>query len=137
MKRILLGAALSMLGLSCQAPGERAALPPMLPEKVTPLPYAQLLTRARALASRATDASYTDSWIELEEIARGLEQTAQYLTKADDVPAKHKDTLATVSADLGKLSKELLDAATAKDVKKTTEVLQRLNKQVREMKLAD
>jgi hypothetical protein len=137
MKRVLLIGAMLLSALSCQAPGDRASLPPLLPDKVTPLPYSQLLTRARAQVARANDAFYVDNWPELEDSARGLEQTAQYLTKADDVPSKHKDTLITVSADLGKLAKELNTAASVKDVKKTTEVLQRLNSKVREMRLAD
>src|SRR5215468_1114982 len=105
MKRTLLIGLVVLSSLSCQAPGERAAMPPMLPDKVTPLPYAQLLQRSRVLVSRANDAFYVDNWAGLEEAAQGLEQTAQYLTKAEDVPAKHKDTLKTTSADLGKLAK--------------------------------
>lgn len=122
---------------SCQvAPGERP-LPPPLPEKVTALPYAQLLQRARTQVSRANDAFYVDNFVELEDSARGLEQTANYLLKADDVPAKHKDTLATMSADLGKLSKELAEAAAAKDTKKINVVMARLQSKVRDMRLGD
>jgi hypothetical protein len=108
-----------------------------VPDKVTPLPYSQLLTRARTLVARANEAYYVDHWVDIEDAARGLEQTAHYLAKAEDVPAKHKDTLATVSADLGKLSKSLLDSASVKDVKKINEVLGKLNNKVREMRLAD
>ncbi|MFQ3592774.1 MAG: hypothetical protein SNJ82_06225 [Gemmataceae bacterium] len=122
---------------ACQTGPERASAPPPLPEKVTAMPYATLLVRARQLATAATDASYVDDWIRLDEAARGLEQTAAYLAKADDVPAKHRDNLAVASADLRKLAQELLAAATAKDVKKTTEVLTRVNTKVREMRLAD
>jgi hypothetical protein len=137
MKRMLLIGAVTLPVLACTVPADRAPLPPMLPDRVTPLPYAGLLQRARALVSRANDAFYVDNWGELEEAARGLEQTAQYLAKAEDVPTKHKDTLATLSADLGKLSKSLHDAATVKDVKKTTEVMARLSSKVREMRLGD
>jgi hypothetical protein len=137
MKRIILmGAALIPL-LSCQVPGDRAAMPRMLPDEVTPRPYAQLLERAKALVLRANDAFYVDNWSDLEEAARGLEQTAAYLAKADDVPAKHKDTLKTTSADLGKLARQLREAAVAKDVKKTTEIMGKLQVKVREMRLSD
>jgi hypothetical protein len=137
MKRILLiGAALIPL-LSCQVPGERTAMPRMLPDEVTPRPYAQLLERAKALVLKANDAFYVDNWSDLEEAARGLEQTAQYLAKAEDVPAKHKDTLKTTSADLGKLGRMLREAAVAKNVKKSTDVLAKLQVKVREMRLAD
>jgi len=137
MKRILLiGAALIPL-LSCQVPGERSAMPRMLPDEVTPRPYAQLLERSRSLVAKANDAFYVDNWSDLEEAARGLEQTAQYLAKAEDVPAKHKDTLKTLSADLGKLARVLHEAATAKDVKRATDVMGKLQVKVREMRLAD
>jgi hypothetical protein len=136
MKRnLLFGAVVLPLLLSCQVPGERVAMPPMLPEKVTPLPYAQLLQRAKALVAKANDAFYVDNWGELEDAARALEQTAQYLAKADDVPAKHKDTLAELSRDFGQLSKALREAAMAKDVKKTTAVMAKLQVKVREMRL--
>jgi hypothetical protein len=133
---LLLGAFL-LPALSCQVPAERSALPTMLPEKVTPLPYGQLLTRARVLVSRANDAFYVDNWVELEDAARGLEQTALYLSRADDVPAKHKDTLATTSADLAKLAKALRETASAKDVKKATDIMGKLQVLVRRMRLAD
>lgn len=133
MKRSLLGAVL--LGLSaCQTPAERTPLPP-LPEKVTSIPYAELLTRARTQASQANDAFYVDRWNDLEDTAKGLEQTARYLARSDDVPAKHKDTLAVAAADLGKLATSLREAASARDVKKATEVLQRINLKVRELRL--
>jgi hypothetical protein len=137
MKRMLLIGALTLPILACTAPGDRAALPPLLPDKVTPLPYSQLHQRALALVSRANDAFYLNNWGDLEEAARGLEQTAQYLARAEDVPAKHKDTLATLSADLGKLSKSLREAATVRDVKKTEELMSQLHRKVRAMRLGD
>jgi hypothetical protein len=138
MKRTLLFSASLLALAACQvAPDQRAALPPPLPDKVTPQPYGQLLQRARAQASRATEAFYVDNWAELEDACRGLEQTAQYLAKAEDVPTKHRDTLTAYSGDLGKQAKSLRDAATAKDVKKTTDLLSRIHAKVREMRLSD
>jgi hypothetical protein len=137
MKRILLIGTFLVPLLSCQVPGERTAMPRMLPDEITPRPYAQLLERARTLVLKANDAFYVDNWSDLEEAARGLEQTAQYLARADDVPTKHKDTLKTTSADLGKLARLLREAAVAKDVKRATEVLGKLQVKVREMRLAD
>jgi len=135
MKRIWLTLVLLTM-CSCQVPGERSALPP-LPEKVTSLPYAELLTRARLQASQANDSFYVDRWNELEDAARGLEQTARYLAKADDVPAKHKDTLPVTATDLGKESAALREAAGGRDVKKTTDILQRINLKVRELRLSN
>jgi len=122
---------------ACQSGPDRASLPGPLPEKVTVQSYSSLLERARKYATVATEASHVDDWLRLDESAKGLEQTAAYLIKADDVPAKHKDNLAIVSADLRKLAKELSGAATAKDVNKTTDVLTRLNNKVREMRIGD
>jgi hypothetical protein len=137
MRRILLIGAFLLPTLSCQAPGERPALPPMLPDKVSPRPYSELLERARAQVSRAQDQFYVDNWADLEESGRGLEQTAQYLAKAEDVPAKHRDTLAVLSADLGKQSKALREAAVARDPEKAKKVMAQLHSKVREMRLGD
>lgn len=137
MKRMMIWVAILAALASCQSgPDQRTPLPP-LPEKISPMPYARLLERARSLSKQATEAFYVDNWGDLEEAARGLEQTAQYLIKAEDVPGKHRDTLSTMSADLGKLSKELREAAVAKDVKKTTDILTKIQVQVREMRLSE
>jgi len=139
MRRLLLmGGLLLLPTASCVMPdSSRSALPPPLPDRVTAMPYGQLLQRARVQAGRANESFYVDNWADVEDAARGLEQTAQYLIKADDVPAKHKDTLATASGDLGKLSKALVAAAQAKDSKKTNTLMARINAKVREMRLAD
>jgi hypothetical protein len=133
MQRILLGGCLLMVA-ACQMPAERVPLAP-LPEKVTALPYAELLTRARLQASQANDAFYVDKWAELEEAAKGLEQTARYLARADDVPPKHKDTLSEAARQLGQEAAKLREAAVAKDEKKVTTALQRIQLKVRELRL--
>jgi len=135
MKKIVLLGLLLLGASACQSPGERAPLTP-LPEKVISLRYAELLTRARTQAAQANDAFYVDRWAELEELARGLEQTARYMLKAEDVPAKHKDTLPVAASDLGKYALSLREAAAVKDVKKATEALQRINLKVRELRLS-
>lgn len=139
MRRTLPIAAVMLALAACTAGPEtqRSALPPPLPDKVTSLPYGALLERARAQATKATEVSLLDDWAGLEEAARALEQTAKYLAKADDVPAKHKDTYVTTAGDLGKLADELRQAAAAKDAKKATEALTKINTKVREMRLAD
>src|SRR5438067_8707942 len=136
MKRALWigsGSLLLMLA-ACQAPPERAALTP-LPEDSPPLPYAELLTRARYQATLATEAFYVDKWPEVEDAARGLEQTARFLPKAQDVPPKQKDALPVVSGDLSKEAGRLLEAARSKDVKQTNDALQRVQLVVHELRL--
>src|SRR3954452_17462755 len=88
-----------LLSLSaCQVPPER--LPPELPESIGPRPYAELLTRARSQAKVATEAFYLDRWGDIEDAARGLEQTARYLSSAEEAPVKHRSVLVTMSKEL-------------------------------------
>src|SRR5262245_66546599 len=123
MKRVLLCAATLMALVSCQnGPESRTAPLTPLPEKVTPIPYGRLLERARTQTKQATEAFYVDNWSDLEDAERGLEQTAQYMVKAEDVPAKHKDTLATTRGELGKLEKGQEEAEKEKDGEETTGV---------------
>jgi hypothetical protein len=134
MKRLLLVMSVGAALCGCQLPADRSALRP-LPDEVQPLPYAELLTRARAQASLATEAFYVNRWNDLEEAAHGLEVTARYLPKAEDVPAANRDSLGVVSGDLGKEAINLRDAAKAQDVKKTNEVLRLVNLKIRELRL--
>ncbi|HEX5272947.1 MAG TPA: hypothetical protein VFW33_20765 [Gemmataceae bacterium] len=133
MKRVLC-LALICLSAGCVAPGERTPLK-MLPDDSPPLPYAELLTRARAQANAAIDASYVDNWTELEDAARGLEQTAKFLPRSVELPAKQKDVVPVVAGDLGKEAGTLREAAKAKDVEKTTASLTRIQQTVRKLRL--
>jgi hypothetical protein len=136
MKRTLRMAsgALLLLLTACQMPEERAALTP-LPDDAAPLPYAELLTRARYQSTLATEAFYVDKWTEVEDAARGLQQTARFLPKAQDVPARQKDALPVVSGDLSKDAGRLLEAARAKDVKEANDALQQVQLVVHELRL--
>jgi hypothetical protein len=108
-----------------------------LPENSGPLPYAELLTRARAQAMSATEAFTVDRWSEVAESATGLEQTARFLAKAEDVPANRKDILPRVSSQLAEESRKLGEAASLKKEKEVTDSLQRINLMVRELRLAN
>jgi hypothetical protein len=134
MFRILLVSAAAATLCGCQLPGDRASLRP-LPEEVQPIPYAELLTRARSEASIATEAFYVNRWNDLEEAAHRLEVTARYFPKAEDVPQANKDSLTVVSGDLGKEAVNLREAAKTQDVKKTNEIIQRVTLKIREMRL--
>ncbi len=125
---------LLLLLAACQAPDERAALTP-LPDDAPPLPYAELLTRARYQSTLATEAFYVDKWTDVEDAARGLQQTARFLPKAQDVPARQKDALPVVSGDLSKDAGRLLEAARAKDVKEANDALQQVQLVVHELRL--
>jgi hypothetical protein len=134
MKRLLLVGCLTLSACGCQLPPERVPLQ-RLPENGPPLPYAELLTRARAQATFATESFYVNRWSDLEDAAKGLEQTARFLARADDVPARQKDVLPVVSGDLGKEAGKLREAAVAKDVKQANDILQRVHLKVRELRL--
>ena len=137
MKRLLLPAMVLFLLLTgCQLPPERVPLQ-RLPENGPPLPYAELLTRARAQAMAGTEAFYRDKWTEVEDAAKALEQTARFLAKAEEVPAKNKDNLTELSGDLAKEANKLKEAAAAKKIDETNEALKRINAKVRALRLAD
>jgi hypothetical protein len=120
--------------VGCQSPAERLPIN-RLPDDSPPLPYAELLTRARMQASAANEAFYVNRWSDLEEAAQGLEQTARFLPKATEVPAAQKEKLPDRASNLGKEAGKLRQVAQAKDVPKANEALQRVNLQVRELRL--
>jgi hypothetical protein len=135
MRRVFLVACLLAAG-SCQVPPERVPVQ-RLPENGPPLPYAELLTRARAQATYATEAFYVNHWTDLEEAARGLEQTARFLTRAEDVPANRKAQLPEASTALAKEADKLRDAAAKQNDKDANAALQRIHLMVRDLRLAD
>ena len=118
----------------CVAPVDRVPLRP-LAEDAPAQPYAELLTRARAQASAANETFYLDAWADLEEYARGLEQTARFLGRAIDVPASHKEKLVAEAADLEKEARQLREAAKAHEPKQANEVMRRINLKVRELRI--
>jgi hypothetical protein len=130
-------AALAALA-GCQAPEQvqRQPLPPLI-EDGTPRRYTDLLDRVRYQASYATEAFYKNRWVEVEDTARGLEQSARLLARSEEVPGRQKETLAVVTADLGKEAKQLLDAAHNKDAAAVNGALQRLNLKVRALRLEE
>jgi hypothetical protein len=130
---VILSAAL-LLAAGCALPQERAPLRP-LPEDARPLPYAELLTRARTQATVATEAFYVNRWMDVEDAARGLEQTARFLPKSEDVPPAQKNLLTGVSDELKKEAANLTKAAQAKDEKEVNNVLQRIHLAVRKLRL--
>ncbi len=133
MKRLLLFASLFLFLTGCQMPTDR--LPPPLREDGQPVFYSDLLTRARAQARVANEVFYTDKWNDLEDAARGLQQTAKFLPKAEDTPRSHKDIVPKVARELGSEADKLYKAALAKDAKEGTAIMTRIQLLVRELKL--
>jgi hypothetical protein len=132
MKRVLLtGSLLLLLWPACIVP-EREPLR-LLPEDHGPVPYTDLSARARLQATVAMEAYYVDKWTDIEDAARGLEQTARFLQKAPDVPEKQKDRLPKLCDDLAKEAVLLRDNAKEKNSKKVHESMTRVQSLVREL----
>jgi hypothetical protein len=133
MYRTLLPCLLLLALSGCALPPERQALKP-LPENGPPQPFLELIGRARTQASVANEAFYVNNWVELEDAAKALELTAHALSKASEVPARHKDKLELEASDLSQQAIVLRDAAKAKEVKQANEVLQRIHLKIRELR---
>lgn len=122
-----------LMSAGCQLPPERLPVRP-LPDDSPPLPYAELLTRARLQSTTANEAFYVNNWGELEDAARGLSQTARFLPRAIEVPEALKNKLSEESKNLAEEADKLRAAAKTRDVKLTNEILQRINLKVRELR---
>jgi hypothetical protein len=136
MRRGLLATSLMLLLAGCQVPPEQVPLKP-LPENGPPESFADLVKRARVQAAAANEAFYVNKWSDLDDAARGLDQTARYLVKATAVPNRHRDNLPIEAGDLGKEAAKLREAAMAQDEKKATEALQRIQLMVRQLRAED
>jgi hypothetical protein len=130
-RTLILAVALAALG--CRAAAERAVLNP-LPEDAAPLPYADILSRARLQAMSANEAFYVDRWPDVEDAARGLEQSARFLKRATAVPVVRQSDLSLRADHLADDAKKLREAAQVRDVDRTNTTLQRIHLQIRELR---
>ncbi len=116
----------------CCIPEQRNAMR-MLPEDFEPQSYDKLLFRIRSQVTLATEAFYKDDWIQLEDVAKALEQTSRFLVKAKEPPEQMKTVLAKQSKILAQEAKELRNAAHNKDVDTIQASLQSIHKNVRSL----
>jgi hypothetical protein len=130
-RTLILAVLLTTLG--CRAAAERAALQP-LPPDAGPLPYSDLLSRARLQAMTAHEAFYVDRWADVEDAARGLEQTARHLKTATAVPVNRQTELSQRSDDLTKDATQLREAARLQNVDQINTTLQRIHKLIRDLR---
>ncbi len=133
MRFAIVGSVLILALLGCRLPPEREPLRP-LPEDGAPFTYAELSTRARLQATAALEAFYIDSWLEVEDAAKALEQTARFLPKTTEQPAALKATLAQTGAELGKEAQKLSAAARAKNASAANEAMQQITLLIRDLK---
>src|SRR5205807_1599847 len=94
---------------------ERATILP-LPDDAAPMPFADLVARARLQAMSANEAFYVDNWAALDEAARGVEQTARFLRKAQNVPSTRTADLESRSDALAREAVQLQIAAQKHEV---------------------
>jgi hypothetical protein len=125
-----------LLLMGCQLPPEQVPLKP-LAEEGPPQPYADLVSRARIQAAAANEAFYVNKWIDLEDAGKGLENTARYIGKSTEVPARHRDKLTGEAEDFSKEAVRLREAAKAEDAKRAADSLQRINLMVRQLRPQD
>jgi len=114
-------------------PGEREALKP-LPEKGGKFTYQEMYTRARLQAMAAVEAFYIDGWLELEQTAQVLEQSARYLPRSSEPPAHLKVSLEKDADQLRKQAVRLGEAARAKNDKTANEVIQQIQMTIRTLR---
>lgn len=133
IRALILGVLLVFVAGSCQTPPEKILLKP-LPAEGEPIPYSELIQRARVQAMSANEAFFKNDWSELEEAAKSVEQTARAIPKATEVPAKLQSNLAAQANDLVKEASLLREAAKGKDDQKSNEALQRLHFKVRSLR---
>lgn len=146
MKRRLLAGLALLVIVGCQAIEDREALRPLPPDESKKSTYTDLLMRARRQSDLAVQRAYSDIWIDVEEAARGLEQTAGLLPAAPEGPAK-KDDVLKVSADITADAKKLAEGArvlpnltgAAKDTrqKDLDKLLRNISRNVRTLRAAN
>ena len=127
----LFGVAVLLAG--CRLPADPADLKPL--DETLPIPnYPELYLRARSQATLALEAFYADGWADLDAAAKALEQTARFLPKSREVPAALGAGLAKDADLLHKDAVQLGDAARAKDARTASDVLQRIQFNIRSLR---
>ena len=108
-----------------------------LPENGAPLPYSEMVNRARGQATTALDAYYVDAWLDLEQSAQRLEQTARLLPKTTHIPEAFKTKVEPEAEQLRQDAVKLLEAARAKNATQVNEAMQRINQRIRQLRPTD
>jgi hypothetical protein len=133
MRTMLLCGAVCVGLVGCRLPPDREPFKP-LPEDGARFSYGELLARLHSQANAAMDAFFVDAWIELDEAATGLDQTARFLAKTNDPPEHLKTNLVLSCGNLQKEATRLAEAARNKNVDLATQSLQRITLQIRQLR---
>ena len=125
LRASLLLFAVVMLLAGCRALEREGQLP--LPENAPPMSYNEMLDRARGQASSALDAFYIDAWMDLEQAAQRLEQSARLLPKTTHIPDAFKTKVEPEADLLRQDALKLVEVARAKNATQTNETMRRIN----------
>ena len=96
--------------------------------------YRQLYVRARAQSNIALEAYYSDSWLELEDTAKAIEQAARFMAQSEEIPDHIKDRLPKDAEALRRDALELAECARAKNAKSANDVMQRIQVTIRALR---
>jgi hypothetical protein len=132
MRAALLCCVALVVVAGCRLPPDREPFKP-LPETAR-FSYGELLSRLHSQANAAMDAFFVDAWIELDEAALGIDQTARFLVKVTDAPEHLRSKLPQSCGNLQKEAVRLSEVARQKNVEAATESLQRITLQIRLLK---
>jgi hypothetical protein len=127
---------LAIVTVGCCLPSERESLKP-LPEEPKFFTYQEILNRARLQASAALEAFYIDSWMDLEQAAKVLEQTARFLPRTTEQPDHLKKVLVAESDHLREEAVRLGEAARGKNVQAANTSLQTIHLVIRTLRPKD
>ncbi len=133
MNRAILAGFFAVLVVGCQSGPEALKIPPR-PTDGQPLAYADEIQLARSQATTANEAFTVDKWLEVEEAAAWLEDTARRIPNAPGVPQSLRASLPSQSAALLADVQLLRESAKKKDEDKTNAALARIYLRVRKMR---
>jgi len=126
---------LALLTPGCQSVSEKAASIQPLAENTPVPPYKDLLSRARNQSSVATESFFINNWAELEDAAKGLEQTSRLMSKSADMPENKKESILAVSSDLNREASKLKEACKTKNEVEVNTQLQKITLKIRELRI--
>ena len=133
MLRTSAGCFIILLGVAGCSLSEREGQTP-LPENAPPLGYSEMINRARGQAGAALDAFYIDAWVDLEQAAQRLEQTARLLPRTINIPEAFKGKVEPEAELLRKDAVQLGEAARARNANQANEAMQRINQRIRQLR---
>jgi hypothetical protein len=119
--------------VSCRLPADREDLK-LLPADLPVPEYSEIYIRARSQATIALEAFYGDSWKELGDAARALEQSATFLPMSAAIPADRAPLVKKTAEKLLAESKSLGEAASAKNVEAANQAMQRIQLDIRNLR---